>query len=286
MNYKINEKNELCIGEEIFHAWPHFAVLDSQSRKRISQSRHLCALLHSTDPNIVQWRIAIPDRIRRAVLRYPRELTVQLFDLAQTHDRRFREWNLCCPMMLVGLADYVCYRPNLDIDYIATNTARFLAMAHGWRQTLRRLDLPPTADMLRLLQDIPIEAATLSCIAAIRRETKLKRLHAGGIPEPPFCGETCEALKLHPLTSLRAIWAEGREMRNSLSSHIPQIIGRDCYAYQMIRPRRATILIRRDVTGWKLADIGIQDEGKSDTITNRAASEWLANKGGINDRAG
>lgn len=73
-------------------------------------------------------------------------------------------------------------------------------------------------------------------------------------PMPPVAGVECEELVILPITSRTGLDAEASEMQNCISSYLSQIYDGRCYAYRLLKPERATVLVDRRYGRWSIAE--------------------------------
>lgn len=70
------------------------------------------------------------------------------------------------------------------------------------------------------------------------------------LPEPPKEGIEDETVHIVPLKSRTALRDEAKEMCNCVEQYSPCICKRKRYAYKLLKPERATVLIKRQFRHW------------------------------------
>lgn len=74
-------------------------------------------------------------------------------------------------------------------------------------------------------------------------------------PKPPLEGIRTSKLEVDPLTSVRALFQEGKEMENCVMTYARSIIEGNHYAYRMLHPYRSTILLVKNPDHWYPVEI-------------------------------
>ncbi|NBB79772.1 MAG: hypothetical protein GVY36_10045 [Verrucomicrobia bacterium] len=74
-------------------------------------------------------------------------------------------------------------------------------------------------------------------------------------PKAPLAGIKSAKLKIEPLDSVRALFREGKEMSNCIMTYARSILNENHYAYRMLHPVRATILLRKNPDDWYPVEI-------------------------------
>jgi len=74
-------------------------------------------------------------------------------------------------------------------------------------------------------------------------------------PKPPLERIKSSKLQIEPLTSVRAIFEEGKVMGNCIMTYARSILNGHHYAYRMLHPIRATILVRKNPQDWYPSEI-------------------------------
>jgi hypothetical protein len=74
-------------------------------------------------------------------------------------------------------------------------------------------------------------------------------------PLPPLETINSSKLSIEPLTSIRELFAEGKAMGNCIMTYARSILNGHHYAYRMLHPERATILLRKTSDDWYPTEI-------------------------------
>lgn len=74
-------------------------------------------------------------------------------------------------------------------------------------------------------------------------------------PDQPLDGIDSSKLKIEPLTSVRALFQEGKDMGNCIMTYARSVLDGNHYAYRMLHPTRATVLLRRSPNHWYPVEI-------------------------------
>jgi len=77
-----------------------------------------------------------------------------------------------------------------------------------------------------------------------------KNCKAVYFPMPPLEEINSSKLKIEPLKSVRALFQEGKEMGNCITTYARSILDGNHFAYRMLYPERATILLRKNPDDW------------------------------------
>jgi len=147
-------------------------------------------------------------------------------------------------------------------------------------------------DFVRMMRDARQMALQLGDASVAHRPVtslhQLRRLHDGLVqllqsskldeliryrfPSPPVNGTAT----IVPLHDPKLVIEEGRQMRHCISMHISAIAAGDFYAYRLLQPERATLLLGITKRGWSLSEIQgyCNSPVREDTI--RCVGEWLA----------
>ncbi|MEI6809501.1 MAG: hypothetical protein WCN95_12335 [bacterium] len=93
------------------------------------------------------------------------------------------------------------------------------------------------------------------------------------LPEPPVPGTD----SILPITSEAILKAEGRQMKNCIATYAARIKKGEAYAYRILEPERATLLVVRDPLGiWRIADFRRQHNNYTSKTATLLVSDWLA----------
>lgn len=74
------------------------------------------------------------------------------------------------------------------------------------------------------------------------------------LPSPPVDGVEEDELHILPLQNRTALKCESGEMSNCIEQMDGEIYRREAYAYRLMKPERATVLIRRESDRWSIAE--------------------------------
>lgn len=72
------------------------------------------------------------------------------------------------------------------------------------------------------------------------------------LPCPPVEGMEEEGFHIVPLKSRTALRFESTEMTNCIESYVVKIHSREAYAYKLLNPERATVLLQRESGRWSI----------------------------------
>lgn len=97
-------------------------------------------------------------------------------------------------------------------------------------------------------------------------------------PEPPVsCANPPPGLRIEPLTSIDDLNKEAAEQHNCLMIYGPGIATGCSYAYRVLAPERASVLVLRDADGyWAIADIKATGNGPVSKKTRFLVAECFA----------
>lgn len=101
------------------------------------------------------------------------------------------------------------------------------------------------------------------------------RAHRISFPGPPVEKVVSKAINIQPLTSLSSLMAESDEMKNCIQTYAVNIVGGNHYAYKLLYPERATVLICREPGGWQLREVRTMNNGRPDGKTLSILNTWL-----------
>lgn len=358
-NYQYLGDASIRVENTTFRPWPDFFVLNEDP---IRTNHILCDLIESDDPIALLWRAKIPNRLLKAIKRYPRCLWRGLLELSQLHPDYFAQWSRDCPA-LIGLM--AIHREETQTE---RDLDRIQAFYGGRKERLRILGLPPTKEAYRILSKLPIEdcypvqleqvreaindrarrrlirhldtistetldtlqlpveyldlnllslhrsdqmPAQCESVAELVREiVQFRRvrnklplwpyrgekisiqhlIHARNalevqlalgedckmvrFPEPPLEGIESSKLEIEPLTSVRAVFQEGKEMGNCIMTYSRSILTGNHYAYRMLHPSRATILLRKNPEDWYPTEIRTYENGYASTDVIDLVFKW------------
>jgi hypothetical protein len=97
-------------------------------------------------------------------------------------------------------------------------------------------------------------------------------------PQPPIDGVADEDFEIMPLKSRTALRREAAEMSNCIESFVVKIGSLENYAYKLIRPERATVLLKCDRRQWRIEEAMIMgNEREVSTQTMKLLCQWVRN---------
>jgi hypothetical protein len=99
--------------------------------------------------------------------------------------------------------------------------------------------------------------------------------HLISFAEPPVEKLFSATIKIQPLTSVASLMSESDEMKNCIQTYSTDIMSGDHYAYKLLHPERATILIIRERGKWKLKEARTMNNGRPDWKTLSLLNIWL-----------
>lgn len=82
------------------------------------------------------------------------------------------------------------------------------------------------------------------------------------LPQPPLDGVEVEELEIVPLRSRTALRRESAEMCNCIEDYCPSICLGKHYAYKLLKPERATVLIKRELQRWIIEEAMIHGNAR------------------------
>lgn len=93
-------------------------------------------------------------------------------------------------------------------------------------------------------------------------------------PAAPFAGNDA----IQPIVTVAMLIEEGRRMHHCIPSYVEEIIKGELYAYRVLSPQRATLMLVRGSDGqWKRDDIRATCNGSVSFLTTQLVDEWLMN---------
>ncbi len=103
--------------------------------------------------------------------------------------------------------------------------------------------------------------------------TSSKRLSLCRIPKPPIPGTD----KIHPLTTLRQLKAEGEQQHNCVATYALRVAKRELYIYRVLEPERATLSIVKGAGGdWRLGELRGDRNSEVTPETTAMVDAWLS----------
>jgi hypothetical protein len=97
---------------------------------------------------------------------------------------------------------------------------------------------------------------------------------------PPVPGIECEEIVIAPITSRTGLDAESADMQNCISTYLVQIYEEKCYAYRLLQPERATVLVDRRSGRWSIAEAMLAaNERQVKSSTWNRLVDWVMTAG-------
>lgn len=238
--------------------WENLDPIDILQHTRCDASKSFLKALRKIPPNhcydhVVsrfreQWQV--PEK--RRLLRHLRRITLET------------TWLLGCfpPFLDPGIHGLASKQPSYNefhLGQIVTDLSN--------RRELRGLDFWPYRNRVLTWEQL---------LSAYDRFLK-KTNH---VPErfgvPPVPGIESEELVIAPITSRTGLDAEASEMQNCISTYLVQIYEEKCYAYRLLQPERATVLVDRRSGRWSIAEAMLAaNERKVKSSTWNRLVEWV-----------
>jgi len=95
-------------------------------------------------------------------------------------------------------------------------------------------------------------------------------------PEPPINGDEMGDLEIVPLKSRTALRREAAEMSNCIEAFAVKIGSSKKYAYKLNRPERATVLLKRERSSWRIEEAMIAgNEREVSSETMKLLRQWI-----------
>lgn len=121
---------------------------------------------------------------------------------------------------------------------------------------------------------------SLEHLAAYLHQLQLKLVSASGAMDFAISPPPLEAVKqvnfeAHPLNTLGAIFTEAGAMQNCLQCYASQIAEGRYYAYKILRPERATVLLVKNCDLWVPAQVRAMKNNLPRPETIEAIETWL-----------
>lgn len=95
------------------------------------------------------------------------------------------------------------------------------------------------------------------------------------LPAPPVTGINSSKIKVEPLTTVRALFQEGGKMGNCIMTYARHALSGTHYAYRMLHPQRATILLVRRPDDWYPVEIRTAENGYAAPSTVDLVHAWV-----------
>ncbi|WPJ95146.1 PcfJ domain-containing protein [Coraliomargarita algicola] len=179
-----------------------------------------------------QLQAAVQDKARRRLLRHLNTITTETLDTLQL-PLEYLDTNL----LNLRINDIT---PPLDLSV----SALVEEIAH-YRHVTRKLPYWPFQGQQVSLRKLLQTKESLELRLALGEDCKRKRL-----PKPPLATIKSSKVEIQALTSVRALWREGDEMGNCVMTYAKSILSGIHYAYKMLSPQRATILLVKREENW------------------------------------
>lgn len=97
---------------------------------------------------------------------------------------------------------------------------------------------------------------------------------------PPIPGIQTDDLRIEPIQSRTALENEASEQENCISTYLAQIYQRECFAYRLLKPERATVLVDRRSGRWSVAEAMLAANARQvESKTWRLLSDWAMTAG-------
>jgi hypothetical protein len=93
--------------------------------------------------------------------------------------------------------------------------------------------------------------------------------------KPPFQVFKSSKFEARPVRSARELYLEGLSMRNCLPGYAARIASGSYYAYRIIRPERASLLLFKSEKGWVPLQLKTKGNGDPQPSTKRLVQAWL-----------
>lgn len=94
-------------------------------------------------------------------------------------------------------------------------------------------------------------------------------------PKPPLDAFQSSKLEIHPILSPRELYSEGIRMRNCLPGYAARIVEGTAYAYRILYPERATLLVLKTSSGWQPSQIKTCANGTPKSTTLKLVQAWI-----------
>jgi hypothetical protein len=184
-----------------------------------------------------QLREAVNEPQRRKLMRHLDEITTETLDILQ----------LPVEYLDVNLLNLRrCDQMPAQCESVAELCRE---IAH-FRQVTRKLPHWPYRGAKVTTQHLIQARNMLEIQLALGKDCKLVRF-----PEAPLPGIDSSKLKIEPLGSVRALFREGKEMGNCVMTYARSVLNGNHFAYRMLHPHRATILLVKNPNHWYPVEI-------------------------------
>jgi hypothetical protein len=184
-----------------------------------------------------QLHAAVKDKARRRLLRHLDTITTETLDTLQL-PYEYLDANL----LKLRITDIT---PPLD-----PSVAALVEEIAHYRQVTRAFPYWPFRGQKVSLQKLIQTRESLELRLALGEDCKRKPL-----PNPPLSPIKTQKIEIQALSSVRALWREGEAMGNCVMTYAKPILSGTHYAYKMLSPVRATILLVKREDDWFPAEI-------------------------------
>lgn len=184
-----------------------------------------------------QLREAVNDPQRRKLMRHLNEITTETLDTLQ----------LPLEYLDVNLLNL---RRNDQMPTQCDSISELCREIAHFRQVLRKLPLWPYRGTKVTIQHLIQARNMFEMQLALGKDCKLVRF-----PEAPLEGIDSSKLKIEPLCSVRALFREGKEMGNCVMTYARSVLNGNHFAYRMLHPYRATVLLVKYPDHWYPVEI-------------------------------
>ena len=180
---------------------------------------------------------AVNDPARRRLMRHLDQITTETLDTIQ----------LPSEYLDVNLLNL---RQNDQMPAQCESIAQLCREIVRFRRVRNKLPLWPYRGEKISLQHLLHARNALELQLALGKDCKVV-----SFSKPPIEGINSSKLKIEPLKSVRSLFQEGKDMGNCIMTYARSILDGNHYAYRMLHPTRATILLRKNPQDWYPVEI-------------------------------
>jgi len=184
-----------------------------------------------------QLHTAVQDKARRRLLRHLDTITSETLNTLQL-PLEYLDGNL----LKLQATDLT---PPLDLT-----VAALVEEIEHYRQVTRAFPYWPFRGQQISLRKLVQTKESLELRLALGEDCKRKRL-----PKPPLPPIKSSKVDIQALTSVRSLWREGDAMGNCVMTYAKPILSGTHYAYKILSPERATILLVKREEDWYPVEI-------------------------------
>lgn len=184
-----------------------------------------------------QLRKAVNDPARRRLMCHLEEITTETLDTLQ----------LPVDYLDVNLLNF---RRNDTMPAQCESIAELVREIVHFRRVRNKLPIWPYRGQKISLQHLLHARNSLELQLALGKNCK-----AVPFPTPPLEEIDSSKLKIEPLKSVRDLFQEGKDLGNCIMTYARSILEGSHYAYRMLHPTRATILLRKNPDDWYPVEI-------------------------------